>query len=393
MRNRLDSFFKNKLDSQEFPFDESAWETISGELDKKDKDKKRPFYLWWATGLVAVLAISFSAFFVYDFEKVSLNEYSNNQEKEINSPIKKPIQSIVKEIPNKFVSTIPVEQEIVSTAVLISPSSNVENIGVKEIEYSTEKSLKKKTDFTKPEIKEKAIASIVSENKSPKALSDLQGIDAKFIELNISETSEIPSISPIKRISKRPLKIGLILKGGLSSNNFDSNVLGGGFFISKQISSRFSLSSGINYIHLSGEFEPIQNTTQKSYSFGSTTITNELTPNSIGILEVPLSLGYTIGKNQINLGASANYLVGVFGVKEVFESNLALPRISTEKGRILNSELPKLNVSLNLSVERNWRNLSYGLAGKYYQKNYFQKDDGVKKDLMMLEGFIKYRLF
>ncbi len=392
MRNRLDSFFKNKLDSQEFPFDEAAWETISGELDKKDKDNKRPFYFWWTSGVVALLAISFSSFYLFDLEQVSVNEISQTQQEESEAPAEDAIQSVSKEVPINSVSTIPIEEEIVSVPISIHSKNSIA-IGEREMENIIVEFDTKNSNFIPVEIVEKEITPATSDYKKPYSLTDLETIEQKLFELNSSGTSELPSISPIKRFSNRPINIGLILKGGLSSNDFGSNILGTGIFITKHINQRLSLSSGVNYIHLRGEFEPIQNTSQKSYGFGSTTIINELTPNSFGVLEVPLSFGYSKGRNQINLGASANYLVGVFGVKEVFENNLALSRINTEKGQITNSELPNWNWSFNLCFERNWRNISYGLSGKYFKKNYFQKDDGIKKDLKMMEGFIKYRLF
>jgi hypothetical protein len=62
--NKLDSFFKNKLDDRQVPFQEAHWEDAMAMLDERDKKRRRGIIWWWLTGGFMVIILAMGIYWV-----------------------------------------------------------------------------------------------------------------------------------------------------------------------------------------------------------------------------------------------------------------------------------------------------------------------------------------
>lgn len=65
MENKLDNFFKNKLDEREIVFNEAHWEQAQFMLDKQDeKERRRAWWQYWILGLLGLVLLSGLTFYL-----------------------------------------------------------------------------------------------------------------------------------------------------------------------------------------------------------------------------------------------------------------------------------------------------------------------------------------
>ena len=406
MKNRLDDFFKNKLDNHETPFNDAAWEEVLGELDARDRKKKRTL-LFWLTGIGGILALVAFSFYYFNKEKAHSEVEQTNivaQTKE-----KSPSQNLHKKIEKKVV-----EKEL-RTSTLVTTNenklnSNASKIGATDRNEFNDFEVEGTFNSTNQKLGNQLISSVLQEkNKSiePSSIEEslmsereeeenLSKIELKEFEVEFPEGAYENKLIPIRKMKHTSWGFGLLGKGILDNQSNSVSGWGAGLFAEYSFNYRLSLGSGVIYNQLGGEFDATKTTNQVTYGFGSTTSTQRLTPKSISILEVPLNIGYNFRRNKFTTGISANYLIVVLGEKETIERIAALPRSQFQSG-ILNSndapEISKFNWAAQVAYERDFRYLSVGLSGKYYVNNYFQQIDQPKSNLMTVEAFIKLKIF
>ncbi len=407
MKNRLDDFFKNKLDNHETLFNDAAWDEVLGELDARDSKKKRILFFWF-TGIGGILAlVAFSFYYFNNEEKQPIANQTGiniDQPKEINTSknLHKNIEKEVADIamkPNVWVTTIENEEIPIPVKKVNTEVNEFNNFIVENPTKFTSQEISNELNNNNLERSTKVInsdfidESILEEREELQKLSQLE---SKEFKIEFPEGTFNNKLIPIRKMKHTSWEFGLIGKGIVDNQSNSVSGWGAGLYAEYRFNYRLSLGSGVIYNQLGGEFEATKTTNQITYGFGSTTSTQRLTPESLSILEVPLNIGYNFRKNKITAGVSGNYLLAVLGEKETVERIAALPRSEFQSGRLNSNdapEIPKFNWAAQVAYERDFRFLNVGLRGKYYLNNYFQNADQPKSNLMTAEAFIKLKIF
>ena len=140
-----------------------------------------------------------------------------------------------------------------------------------------------------------------------------------------------------------------------------------GFSFEKYLSKIWSLVIGLSYHLRNGKFGQLDQSSQKSYGFGSETNIQTLNLTGIHSIELPLFISYHWKRNHVNAGLTTRRILGFSGKKGISASNdnLPLSRIASSIGEIKNSMLqPGFEYGLFLQYGYQWRQLSFGITGK-----------------------------
>ena len=438
MENRLDKFFKNKLDEKAFPFDESHWEEMTAELNKREK-KNRPFFFWWNVGLSSLLLIGgFVAFFSFN----PFGKYTNEK-----APIEIAKTQPIAAAQDESTSTEPTEQlnqttptkETTSFAPTIASESVENKISIDQKSEPQKTPNRKATQTNKSDkeesISNKLLASSPREENNDSPEKSIENV-ASILNTNIVSVNEIATsnnntssteakenerealmplalinppvptlldeksaqiktlITPIRKFRNSGFIFGLSTSG-VVVNQRDGLGWSAGLFADYYLNKTWSIGFNPNFKQLIGTFDKDGSTEQVTYGFGRTTQTQTLTPNSINLLEAPLSLGLSFKRNRIRVGAGLSYSLAVQAEKITTQESdfTALSRLRSERGVIEEPmTIPQMSYFATAGYDRQWSRFSLGLSANYYQENYFQEEEP-KENLITVEAKLKMNLF
>lgn len=94
----------------------------------------------------------------------------------------------------------------------------------------------------------------------------------------------------------------------VTPEEYTSSSYGGGIGVESYLG-KFNLTTGLNF-KWSNHNDLTLSRTAKLYGFGSTETTNILKYKNVSSLELPISLGYSFGKHNVNIGVRASMLIG-----------------------------------------------------------------------------------
>ena len=216
------------------------------------------------------------------------------------------------------------------------------------------------------------------EEVAKKPIAGLLNIPSLDILAQIDRVEDLPNLT-WANMKKKKFSMGII--AGIASFPFEQDSIKSttgykvGLTARYKLKRNVALNADLMYFYRGGEFNPIQDGEEVTYSFGRTTDRYELTANSVHYLEMPVYLTYTKNKHIFEGGVSASYLLGVRGGR--FKIPNEGPRVAAGDPYWLdNSGFRKLNTNVALGYRYQIApNLHFGVRGVYALGSVMQQSD------------------
>lgn len=376
MENRLDKFFKKKLDNRSFEIQDAYWADMEKKLDSLESKPQRRYGLWIFSILIL---ISFSFIF---YQK---NANSNNSSRTDNLPINDLkvqansnnssesgfVEDVIIEDLNKnhgespigFYDTSELEgsekipkrdknsgNESFPNHYANSESSRNVNLSPYEIENSPKDLAIGFNSSTNTEaLKETPITSSNSQqqyNISNSTINSTSLNEGDHVVVKSNQNGEIeirskqelvltslplltneiePHYSfeiPLSTLNTTSQHFGTKVIRGAKFNvggyfgalsNTEIHGLSGGLSLRLNLSPNLSLNSGLRYNYMEGVSPITKRTTALEYGFRSAQQNAHLKATSFHFVEVPLSISYKVFKHNVGLNMDVKYLAGLRG--------------------------------------------------------------------------------
>jgi hypothetical protein len=389
MADRIDKFFKNKISREEIPFDEELWMQASAELDARKRKRRLIFWILpIGLGLAGILFWNFNNKEIHPRKNaVEANEVAGNlnDSKEIKNPNSEPQihnqEKSFTQSSSKNTQTNKTNTEKRPSQKPINPNEN-KAVTIAIDEELPERNVIDKKEFTKfiqTEDPLKIESTINPEetdalelNSAPISFTNLKELPFRVFEINSlilqeeeSASEELPII-PLPPF--RGLDFSVIVSSvygfGESANSFYAYQAG--FTFEKYLSKKWSLGLGLSYHFRNGNFGQLNQSTQKTYGFGSESNLQRLNLTGIHAVELPIFVSYHWKNNHVNAGFLTRRTLGFSGEKEVQSSsdNLPFTRVAASNGKINDSMLqPGFEYGFSLQYGYQWRQFRFGMLG------------------------------
>ncbi|MDP2385817.1 MAG: hypothetical protein Q8M29_05570 [Bacteroidota bacterium] len=350
--DQFEDIIKQKLSSEEFPFDENNWEKASALIDADRKSKKRrAFICWFLGGLLLLGGMSFLVFFPAKKNQYSQNKTSTGYQKNNSS-------AIVKE--NKTVQS-DAEPDHINNTNNTKTTSALKNISVKHkatpiptssIATYSDKTIKKHKPGSTG-IKNKAPVSILSsatdvpdnastsiilkpnEQKSNETAN--KGIDTSIAKISYVDASLLKDSIPVvltdslkkdslpgdiasdSILEILPKKNSLeIVMGAAWSTPWTNDVKNigrglspiAGISYERKIRSHYGVSIGLQLNTFYNRSNPAFVSRTINYGFGKTTYVHTTRVNYMQYISIPVRFAYPANKKgNFSFGVNIGYLI------------------------------------------------------------------------------------
>jgi len=189
---------------------------------------------------------------------------------------------------------------------------------------------------------------------------------------------ELPDLEWMN-IKKKKFSLGLT--AGTVSFPFDqnaSNTIQGskfGLTVRYKLRGNLALNADLMYYYRGGNYNPVESTSETTYSFGRMTDRYELTPENLHYFDMPIYLTYSKKKHVFEGGVSASYLLGVRGatIKKPHEGQI----VAVDDPHWIENTGFK-NVLTNVALGYRYQltpNLHFGVRGVYSFGNLISNSD------------------
>ncbi|MBT8219337.1 MAG: PorT family protein [Bacteroidia bacterium] len=363
--NRLDKFFKSKLEERSFEYNASDWENAL-KLIEKEEQKDRPLWIWWGAAAVVMIGLFLFTWnwsdnqskMAADFnpgqklqneqrpneqnakiiDEESITESSSRLEKQTTKPGS---SELLKEDPKTRVNSNEAkvfQQEVVPKTTTqeidftdlpdpISghhPKSEPKSSPVPKSEVNTEERSGEEflaIELTKPENDPNPNHKLKDQSKLERSVMfnhDFQEIAPRIDLVSYFSTARLPRVEPF---NEPDIKLGFGWGLNAFVNPYVGSTGGGkditGFSIGAVTSYRFSkmlsLNADLQYTYRTGTFEKSNISKRRRYKFTAEDIEATLNPTALHYASLPVYAGIHFSRHRITFGGSLNYLAGVRG--------------------------------------------------------------------------------
>ena len=403
MKNKLDQFFKRKLQNRHFEFDDAYWQEMEQLLPQKKEKRKTGF---WLLGLLILGMIT-----TYWW----LGQPSTSRTK----PTRMVNTHTNLHTPNPTTQTAQNQAIAAKNKNLsdVSPSATKPN---KYADQSSNQVLSQKkpstktlsTDHQKRTREARKTTDFVHQNSNfsetygrtnqtntttKKPISKLSKTGNKLTQ----NAKTLPTLPPIHQATKEVQKhfgslallplinnklkyatpitphVALLQKtrrwqyGIVIEWNFLSQqpTWKAGTTLSYQLNPFLAIGTEIKYVHQTGAYSEFHLRQDTSFQFGHEIINTELQPLSKHFIEVPLFLRVSLNQHSILAGLESKKLIGVKGRVNSYNANQLSPtsKILTEtsKGWLPNKDFATLKTSFMLGYEYRLGGFAIGLRSHY----------------------------
>jgi len=360
MENRLDKYFRNKMDQRTFDYKDSYWKKMEGLLDQNTskKTKRRPAF--WIILLFLLISGSFMFYqFIAGSNKTLV---TNDQVPEDQLVISN--SSLINSIKSENQSELQNETghyDYSSIELKKSSSLGAAEITLDAINQNQNKSLSNKQykpiDKSNKDIKSTGIASNTSSTdvfdegttKYPTKLSEIKneisnsnarhGIlnSIEFLpyipgrlenmhDLQISTLNINQDLSKFGAIVIRRDKFNFGVLGGINSNTELYGInLGLGFRV--DVNPVWIIRGSIQYNRMTGISPMTKRKEVVTYGFRASTQDASLKAKSFHFIELPVSIDYRFFKHNFGVGFRLKYLAGIRGEIENIDTENENPTI------------------------------------------------------------------
>lgn len=389
MKNKLDLFFKRKLQNRQFEFDEQLWNQMEQLLPQKKKKRKVGLWIWLGIFLIGTSGAYWwmptntannAQFQAQKQEKTIKKQNANLQiqtvttEKALPNDLnRQPSQSTISDHNTISDKDLQATNQLIKNSkytmkdkqMLAQKQDNLEN------SFSPQGKTTNNNTILAPIISSKQEISHENNVKQLKKDNKHQEIEpSKTIRYTIAVLELLPSkrtnvayevqlatkLSPAKQ--NRRWQYGIILEANQSIGKV-------GAMISYQIHPLWSMNTEIKYAFQKGDFSSQKIQTDSSFSFGYTALTTELQPKSKHYLEVPLYLSLDINHQSIIGGLEFQKLTGVKGLAQTYSSQQLSPSArlltTTSEGWLPTKNYSSFKSYLMLGYEYRFRRITLGL--------------------------------
>lgn len=327
----IDVLFQEAARAQSFEYDNAYFAEIEAALpvNKKGKD-----FLWMGTALLFLVVLT-TGYFVNDTQEIGMNER--------NDQLAQSESSGAKEV-NSSNSTSQSNSNVIDAeskaAVNNSGDVSLENVFTTSYGYegpsNASLTKNKKHSAVSKSLPSEASSQIVNGaneydtelDRANKVMTvhnsqEVTQVDAEVMaSLDVKAPTEInQNLDQSIRISSFPVlgelrpksAFYLELNAGMSQSlitpsDYSSTSYGGGVGLESYLGN-FSLNTGVNF-KLSNHDDLEMTRSWKQYSFGSTSGTENYNYRTIYSLELPITLGYNVGRHTMSLGVRPSAVIG-----------------------------------------------------------------------------------
>ena len=380
MENNLDNFFKKKLDQREFEMEDAYWAQMEEMIEADEKDNHKGLLWRWLLGTLLLLVVAGGLYWwaAQSAVVVPLNHaHTNTKVETIKSSDDVVKSSNEDNLSSEQVVNTMVKEETIKNTNIGTPTnsnSNKRNFDLEE-KQNTENSIRQSSEqvevMSETDLYNNKNTKLIRENNSNTNSSMPQQIilPAKQQSESVTPSTQFPSLEskeattkkektvkpklfaqsmtdiPFLDLSsslldyqfKKNRKDGLpdlewqninrskkrlsfgITAGIVSFEDNQSNSIQGaelGFTARYQLKDQLAINADLMYFYRGGSYQPIDVTTLPAYSFGRLDYRNELTPENVHYLDLPIYLTYSMNSHVFEAGVSANYLLGVRGATQ-----------------------------------------------------------------------------
>ena len=370
-RKNIDDFFKKKLEGETFDFDEKYWAGAEALLDE-DKRKRRVAFWWWSLngllGLALVVAMLGAGVYwlLMDGNESAVAQNANvstqtmetrttsNSQSNTNTDtnaIAKETEAITNE--NNQATKATISRAAQNTNTQKNSTQTISNLNKTTIPNSKNTKIKGNTTPQRSikDVVENggAITPVVADDDSnirstagdsnsntglvPDLVEGDRGdnltsetinrLPQRMVALMFGRENRLPVLIPIKPVFNKRWQFGVDI--GMAQNRGTATVFNqyhAGLFAQYRLSENLYLRSGASFIQQ--EIEGATDTlTQIAYGFGNKNVDYYYEDKTAQYIEIPLTIGYSLGKHSFEGGIGLRSLIGV--QSDLYESKHVIP--------------------------------------------------------------------
>ena len=398
MSNKLDQFFKRKLQDRQFDFDESYWNEMEQMLPQK-KHSRKTFWMW--LGLVALLGSLLSSIWLLPQSKKD-NPVNNNPNiaQKISSKIEhNPTSTALK--PNPDVKTQRINGNQSKPIQSSQPKAHSINNRIsptktKHLATTTRKADPKtipsgtppfhwsslptpKDDQNEGEIQAKQKQDTNnSQNKWATSIATTKVIQHRAATYTTEQLDNIapnllnsatpfPSVANIRPMKHRRWQYSIITERQMEANHPKWKA---GVSLHYQVSPYLSLASEVKYAFQTGTFRNVLMHSDSTFSFGYIQEDVQIQPKSLHFVDIPIYASLDLGQQSILGGFEFQKLLGVKGDIATYQTGQLQPNnrtlSHTKTGWLPTDSFSPLNTYFLLGYEYRLGRMAIGVRSQYH---------------------------